>query len=80
MIKKIEGLKRFLHARMANTKEEFENQGRVIGYNEAIDDVVKLLNIPVVSNRSCVICDAKNSIVEGVCQKCEYSFRDTDGC
>ena len=52
MIKKIEGLKRFLHARIANTKEEFENQGRVIGYNEAINDVVKLLNINDLVNQT----------------------------
>tara|TARA_R110002096_G_scaffold412192_1_gene612615 strand:- start:1469 stop:1717 length:249 start_codon:yes stop_codon:yes gene_type:complete len=41
---------------------------------------VKKLNINDVSNCFCIICDAKNSVVEGVCQKCEYSFRDTDGC
>ena len=43
MIDKIKGLKRYTTANLATTKEDFENLGRVIGYNEAIDDVVKLL-------------------------------------
>jgi hypothetical protein len=48
MIDKVKGLKRFMTASMPITKEDFENQGKVIGYNEAIEDVIKLFSIPVV--------------------------------
>ena len=48
MINKIKGFKRFTTANLPTTNKEHRELGKVLGYNEAIDDIVKLFSIPSV--------------------------------
>lgn len=63
MIKKVEELKRLMTMELPTNNEGFENQGKVIGYNEAIEDAVKLLNIEIVSYRRGQLIDFTNALL-----------------
>jgi hypothetical protein len=50
MINKIKGLKKFGDCSMPSNEKERINKAEIASYNQAIDDVIKLLNLHIVSD------------------------------
>jgi len=77
MIDKIKKLKKFVNSIPATELNEYKLlQERCIAYNEAIDDIVKLFDMPVVSNSEaaahpdCLHNNTKHEGWEIICLDC----------
>ena len=75
MIKKIEGLRRIYIGKLPDGDARDIELAKYYGYNQAIDDVIKLLNMHFVSNNECnevAVCCCKHFDIVFYGSKCKH--------